>query len=137
MIDLFPAIRDRYEANATLNRIGRVLTQGSVAKETLPRTTMTVDTVNDLSTFGADIEQLMATITLESKRFIADDARTWLEAMRETFDDADLLDPFFRCVGCRVVGESGPDITDEQYRAATTIEVIAQREMMLPTERGI
>ncbi len=98
--------------------------------------------VERLDTFGAigtglDVETWELTFNLKSKSGeTPNSTREWLNAIRDAFDMADLIDPVFRTASCRVIVQDGATNDDTRYVASTIVALIVQEDILIPRTRG-
>ena len=140
MIDLYPAIEAIYTSHPRLREYGRILRPGTASKEHPPYTVLAAMMTDDRSTFGGngtglDVEVWELEFSVVTKTFLHEDAREWVEAMRDAFHNCKLVDPIFTSAGVRVIGHTGPENEDEQFKAGTTVEAIIQRDVLIPRTR--
>jgi len=141
MIDVFPAVEAHYESHPVLYDAGRILREGAAGKEHPPFTLLAGTLDEDLSTFGTDgvgldVERWTLIFQVSTKTFLPGDARKWAEAMRDVFHDREIIDPFFKTAGCRLVSVIGPENEDEQFKATAEVELTISYDSIRPRVRA-
>ncbi len=138
--ELFAALEQRFNANATLVAVGRKLYQGfdeerrGVVKpytEVNPATTAT-----RLGTWDSDIDEWDLPFRYHAKDLRTISADLWLAAMRAMFKDANVTSSAFHCAGVVENRQSAPMNKAAVYDATIRFTMIVQWRQLSPTTRG-
>lgn len=137
---LFDALRARYRAHPVLFRKGRDLLEGLNEEErrnvVKPYTEVNFTMSERRDSFDSDVETWEAAFRYHAGSIKTNAAHDWLEAMQDTFKDANITSPFFHCAGTRMVTSSGASEADGGYDASATFEIILQRRIRNPVTVG-
>jgi len=136
---LFEAIEARFNANPTLRLKSRKLYEGfeeTRVNVTKPYTELNAELSERLDTFDTDIEQWDLRFRYHAKALKGTTADEWVDAMTETFKDANIRSGHFVTCGCRMVSASVPKLADGLFDATIRFEVTIQLTLKSPFVRS-
>ena len=133
---LFDALKARYRGHPVLRAKGRDLLEGLNETERLsvtrPYTEVNFEMTERLDTWGSDVETWQATFRYHAASIQTLSAHDWLEAMQDTFKDANIVSPFFHCAGTVMRTSSGASESDGGYDASAVFDIFIQRQVTNP-----
>lgn len=135
---VFSALRARFHTSAELRRVGRELFQGFNNQRlnvVPPYTEVNGRLAARLDTFGSDIESWDLQFRYHAKDIRSNAAADWIEAMQETFKDANLLSGFFHCCGMQANDVGAPTSENSKFDATARYTLTLQRRVNSPVVR--
>lgn len=138
---LFNALRARFLANPILRTGSRDIlldvTDRDRPNVTRPWTECIISKTASLDTFGSDIDEYEVECRFHSGTIMPVSTEAWLEAIRESFKDANITSYAFQCAGTRSQQDQGPSEADGGYDAAFTFVATLQRRVTNPATVGV
>lgn len=137
---IFKALRSRFLGSHELRRVGRELFLGFNEQRlnvVPPYTEVNITKVRDLGTFEGDAAQWDLRFRYKAKDIQTDSAADWMEAMQDTFKDAELLSGHFSCAGLQSNEEGAPTLGNATFQASARFTLYAERLVNLPVTRGV
>lgn len=137
VLELFNALEARFNYNPTLRVLGRRLYEGFDEQRVnvvRPYVEVNLTLVERLDTFSTDVEVWDLPFRYHAKDLRTRAANEWIAAMIETFKDADIVSPFFKTAGCRMLGASVPSLRDGSYNAVIRFQLTLERQLTSPID---
>lgn len=141
MVDVFPALEQRFNANKQLVRLARRLYQGhsnAIVKVVRTHVEVTCTGMNhEYDTFDTDEPVYSLAFAINTKDARPDRAAKVMREMVATFDDADVVGAAFTCVSMRLTNANGPYLEDGTYRALMDFDLHVCMKTKVPIERAL
>jgi len=137
---LFSALERRFDSFNLLKTKARKLyggLEGQAKEPAPPYVDVTCEDEQELSTFGTDIYQYRLKFTAFARSMMVDEVAGMMDAIRVTFDRANLRDGLFGTAGFAFVNQSGPVLDGGKYKGDVTFDVIVQKNTLTRTPLAV
>lgn len=136
MKHIFPAIKNKWDLNPLLKRLGGTLFNGDAGQSARPNTSVHGRLAEPMDTFGSDIERWSLEFRLHSRGTGSQDALDWFETMRAAFHRAILASSASAFMSTMLDASDAEDVDDGVYDSRINFICYFQRTSQLPVVGG-